>query len=77
MKQPVALTRLIGSAFTSVAVRDGWRHFHVLSWRRGTNGVEVELAASCDSARRAWVALSELRDRTKFSPGWASLAADH
>ncbi|MBM4781259.1 MAG: TIGR02450 family Trp-rich protein [Archangiaceae bacterium] len=72
---PAQLERLKGSKFTSQRVREGWTHFHVVGLRRVGDGWAVELAASCDSARRLIVPAKELKDRTEWAPGWTPLSA--
>ena len=70
---PAQIERLKGSKFTSQRLREGWTHFHVVGIRRGDDGWAVELAASCDGARRLIVPAKELKDRAEWAPGWTPL----
>lgn len=70
---PPQIDRLKGSKFTSQRQREGWSHFHVVGVRRGDDGWLVELAASCDGARRLIVPAKELKDRGEWAPGWTPL----
>ncbi len=69
-----AHAHLLGSKWTSTAPLLGWRQFHVIATRRGADGWHVELVASVDPSVRTWVTVRTLRDRSAFSPGWATLA---
>ncbi len=75
MAIPPQVARLQGSKFTSLQVRQGWTHFHVVSVIRGDDGWLAELAASCDPARRLTVTTRELKDRAQWSPGWTPLSS--
>ncbi len=70
---PPRVARLVGAAFTSEAPVQGWRHFHALSVRRVDGAWQVELAASCDAARRVSVPASQLLRREGWQPGWKAL----
>ena len=73
MKQPPRIARLTGTSWTSVAEREGWRHFHVIGVAKGDDGWVAELAASCDAHRRIVVGARELLEQDGWVAGWAQL----
>jgi len=70
---PPRVSRLIRGTFTSAEPVEGWRHFHVVEVRKGAEGWEAELAASCDDARRVWVLAAKLLRKEGWTPGWTPL----
>ncbi|MER2564659.1 MAG: TIGR02450 family Trp-rich protein [Myxococcaceae bacterium] len=72
---PPQIERLMGAKLTSQRPREGWTHFHVVGVRRGDEGWAIELAASCDGARRLIVPALELKDRGEWVPGWTPLTS--
>ncbi len=75
MALPGRVSKLVGSKWTSVETRAGWRHFEVLGVQRveradGEVGYQAELAASCDRSRRVMVNANELLTREGWQPGW-------
>ena len=75
MAVPRQIALLQGAKFTSLRLREGWTHFHVIGVARAADGWAVELAASCDGARRLLVSARELKDRAEWTPGWTPLSA--
>lgn len=74
MAVPRQIALLQGAKFTSARVREGWTHYHVVGVARTADGWAVELAASCDVARRLVVPARELKDRVEWAPGWTPLS---
>lgn len=75
MAVPRQIALLQGAKFTSARAREGWTHFHVIGVTRTDDGWSVELAASCDAARRLVVPARELKDRLEWAPGWTPLSS--
>jgi tryptophan-rich hypothetical protein len=75
MALPKQYARLVGSKWTAAREVLGWRQFHAISVRREPNGgYAVELAASCEAARRTWVPADTLLGRDGWTPGWTPLS---
>lgn len=73
MALPRRYAHLVGSKFTAAARIQGWRQFHVLTLKKGADGYEAELQATCDRAVRVWAQARDLFDRAKWTAGWKLL----
>jgi tryptophan-rich hypothetical protein len=73
VKRPPRIAKLDGSAWTSEVEREGWRHFHVVGISRVDEQWLVELAASCDAARRVTVEARALLTSDGWRAGWTPL----
>ena len=72
-RAPPRVSKLLKGTFTAGEAVEGWRHFHVVSLRKGVAGWEAELAASCDDARRVWVLAAKLLRKEGWAAGWTPL----
>ncbi len=73
MAVPRQIALLQGSKWTSDTTVEGWRHFQVIGVRRIEGGWAVDLAASCDGARRVTVEARELTRGPGWRAGWTPL----
>ncbi|KAJ7535425.1 hypothetical protein O6H91_12G032800 [Diphasiastrum complanatum] len=70
-KNPLDMSRVIGSKWTAMEQTFGWRHFFVNSKQRGLgNDWFLEMVATCDESSRFWVNAHNLKDRKRWSVGW-------
>ncbi len=65
---------LMGSKWTAQEKTFGWRHFRVTARKTEGSLVFAELIAACDPTVRFWLNAKILKDRTRWQPGWQSLA---
>lgn len=74
-RNPVTITRIVGSRWTAMERTFGWRHFEVNS-KVKLNGKDwfLEMVATCDSKSRFWVNANNLKDRERWSMGWLQKA---
>eukprot|EP00899_Mesostigma_viride_P007799 jgi/Mesvir1/1701/Mv21160-RA.1 len=69
-KNPVNLSRIIGSKWTACESTFGWRHFEVKSVRKNGKATFCELVATCDETARFWINAGNLKDRSQWFMGW-------
>lgn len=60
----------INATWTSVSLRNGWRHYRISGQRHAHTGREYEMMAVCDRSVRFWIDEIELRDHQRWRPGW-------
>ena len=65
---PVHPDRLEGSAWTSRSPDHPYAHYEVVAFRKKRG--EVELMATLDRSSRVVAPWRELRDRSRWEPGW-------
>lgn len=71
---PVHPARLEGSAWTSRSPDHPYAHYEILEFRKKTG--EVELRATLDRSSRVLAPWRELRDRSRWEPGWGACVKD-
>ncbi|WIA11765.1 hypothetical protein OEZ85_011859 [Tetradesmus obliquus] len=74
-KNPLNMSRIIGSKWTAMQETLGWRHFRVTQQRKlDKHTAFLLLQASCDTSAQLWVNVQTLRDRGVWAAGWLPMS---
>ena len=57
--------------WTSVKKINGWRHYEVRNVHKKNN--KLELFSVCDKNNSVLIDLNEIKDKTKWTPGWKEI----
>lgn len=72
-RNPVDMTRVIGSRWTAMQQTLGWRHFRVTQVRKQGKNSFLLMQASCDHSAQLWVNVQLVKDRKQWAAGWLQM----
>ena len=62
-KNPINMSRIIGSKWTAMERTFGWRHFHATQKRKEGKSTYVLLVSTCDEKTQFWVMMRPLNSK--------------
>lgn len=60
----------VQSKWTHTSGACGWKHFRIVTIRKGEDGKEFEMMAVCDKSVRFWVSMEDLKLEHEWKMGW-------